>query len=72
MFLLFSCRLLAQPTLSLDWEYKEPIAQGSFVTHDNAGNIITIGLGGTNMFGTYVRLIVIKQDTAGNIIWKKC
>ncbi|MBL0047005.1 MAG: T9SS type A sorting domain-containing protein [Bacteroidetes bacterium] len=71
LFLLFSCRLLAQPTLSLDWEYKEPIAQGSFVTHDNAGNIITIGLGGTNMFGTYVRLIVIKQDTAGNIIWKK-
>ena len=71
LLVLISNIISAQPSLIKQWDYKEAVAQGSFITHDNSGNIITIGLGGTNMFGTYVRLIVIKQDTAGNIIWKK-
>ena len=60
----------SQSTLTLDWIDKEPVAYGKFIKHDNQKNIITVGLAGTNPFGTYVKLYISKHDTNGNLLWK--
>lgn len=70
-FLATSVYSVAQPALSLDWEFKEPINRGVYIRHDNHNNIITIGTGGSNIFGNYVNLIVVKHDSAGNLLWER-
>ena len=70
-FLLFSfCGGFAQPTLSLDWQDKEPVARGRFIKHDSQKNIINVGTTGSNLQGTYVQLYISKHDTVGNVLWK--
>ncbi len=68
LFLLFSCRLLAQPTLSLDWMKTESISKGQFIKHDSQGNIIASGRKFANV-GSKIK--VIKYDSTGLIIWNK-
>ncbi|MBL0046890.1 MAG: T9SS type A sorting domain-containing protein [Bacteroidetes bacterium] len=71
LFLYVTCRLIAQPTLSLDWEYKEAIGRSAFIKRDYQGDIITIGTGGNNIFGNYVNLLIVKHDSAGNLLWER-
>ncbi|MBL0047465.1 MAG: T9SS type A sorting domain-containing protein [Bacteroidetes bacterium] len=69
LILLFSGALYSQPTLSLDWADKDPIATGTFIQHDSQNTIITVGRQGTNIFGSYVNLYIEKHDTIGNSLW---
>ncbi len=69
--LLLACSINAQPSLTIDWHYKEPSARGRFIRHDHQNNIITVGAQGTNIFGTYVDLYIVKHDTLGNMLWSQ-
>ncbi len=73
LFLLFSCRLLAQPTLSLDWINKYPESIGKKIIKDSDNNIIICGQeSSSSTWGsTYSNLFLKKIDTLGNTSWSE-
>lgn len=68
LFLLFSCVMQAQPTLSLDWMKLEPEGYAIKIKKDSKGNAIVLARGDGN---PYFHIITLKYNSSGTLNWKR-